>query len=273
MRTFQLAIAAVGVFAGATASAAPASGAAERAVHDFFHALAMHDVQAFTRAVVPTPRAERLISTKPLSADERETAQRRLQGLQMSQRDEFLLRGEPVKPDSKADYPVGTVGHYVVSSDGGPSVVTVVRQQDGWRVDVRWWLALMDMMNTPAPPAAGSPEYAVRGLMASLIALRRPDVQRFAMPGADMEILFAGAPSQREPSGVLDAAAMEMPLVEVGTGEFYRLPSGRVVEGSAAADRKLLVGQFGPVEIPFVLHRVKGEWRVEPEPYFALINR
>ena len=64
----------------------------------------------------------------------------------------------------------------------------------------------------------------------------------------------------REPSGVLEASAMEMPLVEVGTGEFYRLPSGRVVEGSAAADRRVFVGQFGPVEIPFVLRRVAGRY-------------
>ena len=66
---------------------------------------------------------------------------------------------------------------------------------------------------------------------------------------------------------------MEMPLVEVGPGEFYRMPSGRVVEGSASTDRKVIVGQFGPVEMPFELRRVGGEWHVEAEPYFALIER
>jgi hypothetical protein len=64
-----------------------------------------------------------------------------------------------------------------------------------------------------------------------------------------------------------------MPLVEVGAGEFHRMPSGRVVEGSTAVDRKLIVGQFGPVEMPFELRRIGGAWRVEAEPYFALINR
>ena len=86
-------------------------------------------------------------------------------------------------------------------------------------------------------------------------------------------MLFAGAPSVREPSGVLEATAMEMPLVEVAAGEFYRMPSGRIVEGSTAADRKVIVGLFGPVEMPFVLRRMGGAWRVEAEPYFALINR
>jgi hypothetical protein len=34
-----------------------------------------------------------------------------------------------------------------------------------------------------------------------------------------------------------------------------------------------MVGQFGPVEIPFVLRRVVGTWRVEAEPYFLMISR
>ena len=124
-----------------------------------------------------------------------------------------------------------------------------------------------------APPAEGSPDYAIRRLLLALIGLEREEAMRFAAPGADVNLLFAGAPSVREPSGVLEGAAMEMPLVEVGVGEFYRLPSGRIVEGSKAADRKVMVGQFGPVEIPFVLRRVDGRWRVEAEPYFLLINR
>jgi hypothetical protein len=64
-----------------------------------------------------------------------------------------------------------------------------------------------------------------------------------------------------------------MPLVEAGAGEFFRTPSGRIVEGTTAEDRKVLVGQFGPVEMPFVLRRIDNAWRVEVEPYYALINR
>ena len=77
-----------------------------------------------------------------------------------------------------------------------------------------------------------------------------------------MELLFAGAPRQREPSGVLDATVFEMPLVEIEPGEFYRTPTGKVVEGTRAADRKVLVGLFGPVEIPFVVTRADSGWRV-----------
>ena len=151
-------------------------------------------------------------------------------------------------------------------------VAVVVRDPDGWKIDLRWWLAMLEMEDAPAP-VEGSIEHTIRSLMLALIGLERQDAARFIVPDGEMDVLFDGAPSTREPSGVLEATAMEMPLVEVGVGEFYRMPSGRVVEGSSAVDRKVIVGQFGPVEAPFVLRLIDGKWRVEAEPYFAVINR
>ena len=254
------------------ADANGAIDAPERAVRDFVTALATHDTQAFARAIRPDSRASRFINPQPLTPDQRAEAARRLETLQVRRTDDVLLRGTPVKADAQGDYPVGTVAHFVASGNGGPALVTLVREPDGWKVDLRWWLALLDMADAPAP-TAGSPDHTIRSLLLALIGLDRSEVLRQAVPGADINLLFTGAPSVREPSGVLEASAMEMPLVEVGTGEFYRLPSGRVVEGSAAADRRVFVGQYGPVEIPFVLRRVAGVWRVEAEPYFVLINR
>ena len=247
---------------GVAASAATAEP--ERAVREFIRALAMHDTEAFSRAIRPDPRASRFINPQPLTPDGQAEAARRLETLQVRRSEEVLLRGRPVDEDARGDYPVGSVGRFIASGNGGPAVVTLVREADGWKVDLRWWLAMLDMANGRAP-AAGSPDYAIRGLTLALIALDRDEALRFVAPSADLGMLFAGAPSVREPSGVLEATAMEMPLVEVGSGEFYRLPSGRVVEGSTTADRKVIVGQFGPVEMPFVLRRIGGAWRVEAE--------
>ena len=244
----------------------------ERAVREFIRALAMHDAEAFGQAVRPDTRARRFLNPQPLTAEGKAEAARRLETLQVRRSDDVLLRGEPVEADGRGDYPVGSVGHFIASGNGGPALVTVVRETDGWKIDLRWWLAMLDMADA-RPPAAGSPDHAIRNLILALIALDRNEASRFVVPGAEMSVLFDGAPSVREPSGVLESAAMEMPLVEVGAGEFYRMPSGRIVEGSTAVDRKVIVGQFGPVEMPFVLRRVGGEWRVEVEPYFALINR
>ena len=200
-------------------------------------------------------------------------AERNLENLQLHSRDDFAVNGMSVDPDANGDYPVGAVGHFIAASNGGPSLVTLVRQPSGWKVDLRWWATMAEMTQAERRPAAGGPEAVIRALAAAMISLHKEEAARLVVPGSDLNLLFAYAPSQPEPSDVLAALVVEMPLVEVGPGEFYRMPTGRLVEGVASADRKVIVGQFGSVEMPFVLRRVNDEWRVEAEPYYVLFNR
>jgi hypothetical protein len=248
-------------------------GAAEAAVRTLVRALAMRDARAFQAITLPHPRAARLLNAEPLTDEGRAEAERRLESLQVRLEDDFLLRGAPVSPDVRGDYPVGTVGHAIAAGQGGPMAVRLVREAEGWKVDVRWWVAMLDAATSSAPPSQDSPDSVVRQFLLAMIALDREEALRHVVPDVSPDVLFAGAPRQREPSGVLEAAAMEMPLVQVGPGEFYRLPSGRVVEGQGTAERTVVVGQFGPVEMPFVLRQIDGRWRVEAEPYYALINQ
>ena len=64
----------------------------------------------------------------------------------------------------------------------------------------------------------------------------------------------------------------EMPLVEIGPGEFVRMPSGAVVEGVNDPVKNVLVGLYRPKELPFVVQKVGAERRVAVEPYFAVIE-
>jgi hypothetical protein len=181
-----------------------------------------------------------------------------------------MFRGQAVKADGKGDYPVGTTALFVVAHGRGPTVFTLARRPEGWKVDLRWWIAMSELASG-REPAPDSPDVAIRSLLAAMLQLERSEAARFVVPFANMDLLFDGAPRQREPSGVLDAAVFEMPLVEIEPGEFARTASGKIVEGTRAADQKVLVGQFGPIEIPFVVRRVGTGWRVEAEPFFALM--
>src|SRR3954469_5320921 len=102
------------------AGAAPRAATAgpERAVREFIRALAMHDTQAFARAIRPDPRATRFINPQALTPDGQVEAARRLETLQVSRRDDVLLRGKPVNADAQGDYPVGSVGHFIASGNG-----------------------------------------------------------------------------------------------------------------------------------------------------------
>jgi hypothetical protein len=148
-----------------------------------------------------------------------------------------------------------------------------VRREDGWKVDLRWWIAMVQMATDAADAPRDSAEFAVRSLLTALLEGDRDEVSRRTTDRRNLELLFVGGPRQPDPSGVLEATVAEMPLVEVGAGEFYDMPTGRIVEGSTTADRKVLVGWFGSIEMPFVLRRVANEWRVEAEPYLAYMNQ
>jgi hypothetical protein len=243
----------------------------ESVIRAYVLAMVSNDVAAYEKLTVPDPRRTKLTQGGRVNEEARQELRQNPEAVQMRIARPFLHQGRTVKPDARGQYPVGTTVRYSVSYRR-PMVVTLVRKDDGWKVDVRWWLAMMDLA-TNGPEREGTPGYAARRLVLSLVSLDRKAAAEFVAPGADIRLLFDGAPSQREPSGVLEASAMEMPLVEIGPGDFAELPSGRVVEGSSSADTKVLVGLFGPVEVPFVVHRAGQEWRVDAEPYFALLNR
>jgi len=231
-------------------------------------AIYANDAAAYNAVTVPDPRRARLTSGGRVNESKLRDLTEDPGSLQMRKNRPFLYQGQEAALDANGRYPIGTTALYTLAHGGSPMVARLVRQADGWKVDLRWWLAMIDLQS--APPKSGTPEYAARALSASVIAMDRKTAAKYATPGADLDLLFLGA--QREPSGVLDALAMEMPIVELGPGEFFPMRD-RIAEGSAAPDVKLLLGLFGVVEIPYVVRKVGGEWRVEPQPYFAYFNR
>lgn len=244
----------------------------EQVIRALVLAIYGNDVAGYNRVTIPHPLRSRLTEGGRVNQQKLDALKEDPEGLQINTERPPMLRGQPVEPDAKGEYPVGTTALYMVAHGGQPMVVMLARRADGWKVDLRWWIAMTEL-TSGRPPDRASPEAAVKSLLSAMLSLDRQAAARFAAPGANMDLLFLGAPRQREPSGVLDAAVFEMPLVEIEPGEFARTPSDKIVEGTRAEDRKVLVGLFGPVEIPFVLRRTNSEWRVEPEPYFLMMNR
>jgi hypothetical protein len=257
-------------FTAAVTSAQSKTDSPEAVIRAMVMAMYANDVAAYNRVTLPHPLRERLTTGGRVNQSKLDQLKEDPSSLQIKARRPPLFRGEEAKADGSGTYPVGTTALYSVAHGGGPMIVPLVRREEGWKVDLRWWIAMMELA-TGGEPAPGSPDRAIRSLLAAMLSLDRSAAARFAVPGADMSVLFDGAPRQREPSGVLDAAVFEMPLVEIAPGEFGVRANGKVVEGSAAPDRKVLVGLFGPIEIPFVVRHVEAAWRVEADPFFMLM--
>lgn len=244
----------------------------EPVIRSFVRAMYSADSVTFKRLTLPNPRIGVLTTGGKVNQEALRELNEDPGGLQIIMKRSFEYRGLAAKPDASGRYPAGTTAVYLVAHHRSPLVMVMHKQIDGWRVDPRWWIGMMELASNVVPDP-GTAAYSARSLLAALIAMDREEVLRYVVPGAESEILFAGAPSQREPSGHLDALAMEMPLVELMPGEFRTLPTGRIIEGSAAPNVRILVGLFGPVEIPFVVKLIGAGWKVEPQPYFVLINR
>lgn len=260
----------VPVSAAARTRPAAVSDDPEITIRALVKAIYANDVAAYEQLTLPDPRRARLVQGGSVNQEKLRQLKEDPSGLQMVRKQPFRYRGQPVAPDASGVFPAGTTVHYMVAHYGSPMMVTLVRKPEGWKVDLRWWLAMLDLASG-APPKPDSPEFAVRSLTAALIALDKQKAAQFVAPPVNLDALFAGAPSSREPSGHLDALVYEMGLVEIGPGEFSTMPSGHIVEGSSADDRKVLVGFFGSVEVPYVLRRVGFSWKVIAEPYFLLL--
>jgi hypothetical protein len=230
------------------------------------------DVAAYNAVTVPDPRRSVLTANARVNEEKLKELAEYPQGLQIKIQRDYLYQGKPAKPNASRVYPVGTTVLFMAAHSGGPMMVPLVRKSEGWRVDVRWWIAMTDLMRG-SEPKPGTPELAIKTLILSMLSNDRKGASRWVAKPADLDVIFQGAPRYREPSGVLEASAMEMPLVKIGPGEFYPMPSGRIVEGVTGTDVQVLVGMFGPTEIPFVVRRAGAAWTVDPEPYFALLLR
>ena len=258
--------------ASSTAIGQSVAATPESVIHALFTAIYKNDIATYNNLTIPHPRRDVLTTGGRGNPDALRELQEYPQSLQIKLERGFTFQGRPAKPDPAGKYPVGTTVLYMAAHRGGPMMVMLVERPEGWKIDLRWWIAMADLLRG-VDAREGTPEYTVRALTMALVTLDRQGAARLVAPDANLDVLFRGAPREREPSDVLEASAMEMPLVRIDPGEFFLMPSGRIVEGSKAADVQVLVGQFGPTEIPYVVRRVNGGWRVEVEPYFLLLNR
>jgi hypothetical protein len=242
----------------------------EPVIRAFYRSVLSGDVATYHRVIVVDPLADRFLPREPPAPDKAHEIAMASIDFSMRQTQPFRARGEEIGVDATGHYPVGTTARYLANFPKSLTVVTVVRKADGWKVDLRWWEALA--MLTEAGPPPGSAEYAVKMLTAALVTLNRDEAKKVIVPDGKLEVLFAGAPSAPEPSDQMISLVGEMAVVEIGPGEFVKMPSGAIVEGVNDLATRVLVGLYGPNELPFVVHKVGAAWHVAVEPYFSVIE-
>jgi hypothetical protein len=245
----------------------------EAVVKAFLRAAYAHDAAQFNNLVLQRSASSVLLSGEPVAKERLEEIETQIGSLRLRQRQPFRYLGKMVERGPEGAYPDGTTTRYDAAFEGNLIVISLVKKGSRWLVDARWWLKLREMSLRAEKDKPEEKELLIKSFLLNLLRLNRQAVSASLVPGADISVVFEGAPSVPEPSDVLPSLAMEMPLVEAESEEVYPLLSGKLVKKSASGEETVMVGLFGPFEIVFLLRRVKTEWRIVPEPYYRIINR
>src|SRR6476659_7605816 len=153
----------LGAATASVSAAPPGVDSPEPVIRAFYSALLKGDADGYHKAIVEDPRAERFLMKAPPDADKAREVDMESQTFTMRQLQPFRLKGKEATP-ADGKYPVGTTTRYLASSPASLTVISVVRAADGWKVDMRWWDAIADLMQKDVQN--GTPEYAVKSLMA-----------------------------------------------------------------------------------------------------------
>ena len=135
----------LGAAAAPVSAAPPAVDSPEPVIRAFYRALLKGDAAGYHAAIVEDPRAERFLMKEPPDADKAREVDMESQTFTMRQLQPFRLKGKETTP-ADGKYPVGTTTRYLANFPSSLTVISVVRAADGWKVDMRWWDAIADLM-------------------------------------------------------------------------------------------------------------------------------
>src|SRR4030095_17001607 len=113
----------------------------------------------FAATTVPNANSSQLLGTQTLPPARLKEVADATSQLRLQQLQPFTYRGTVATASTDGAYPAGTITRYLTSYRGVPMVISMVRDSNSWKVDTRWWLAMIDVARSPRP-AAGSPEFA-----------------------------------------------------------------------------------------------------------------
>src|SRR5262249_8519517 len=110
----------------------------ETAIKSLIYAIYSKDVASLQKCIVHEPRSNDLLqSTKQLNPAELKKLRAEVDAMDLRQVSPFTSDGHEVRPK----YPLGTKTTYMSQFRGILLVIPVVNTPNGWKVDVRFWLA------------------------------------------------------------------------------------------------------------------------------------
>jgi hypothetical protein len=246
------------------------SGDPERSLRDFMYALYANDTIDYQKHIVPHPGSTDLIGSQTFTAEQLTKLRSQIADLVLEQTSPFTLNGQPLGA-STPPFPLGTKTMYFTEFRGMMLAIPMLYTEEGWKTDVRFWLAMMKQQETE--PKMSDPEMVAKRFLFHILAKEPEALNELASSQIQAEQYTS---ENHLPRGDLDqilSLCIEMPIVKAREGEGVLLPSGDFVSETGDPDSLVLIGLMGPVEVPFLLKRVNSEWKVVPQMYFEMLRK
>ena len=263
-------IALVALFSGGGLAAAQLADEPEQALRDFMYALYANDTADFQKRILPEPDSGVLIGRQTFTPEQLDKLRKDINALQLRQMSPPSLDGVPL-PGSSDPLPIGTKIIYLTQFRGVVVAAPMQRSENGWKVDVRFWLAMRKQLE--ARPQRTDPEMMAKGFLFHVLAKKPEALNEFTSHSVNGEDYTS---ANNLPPGDLDhilSLCVEMPIVRARTGERVLLPSGEVAVGSDQDESLVLIGLMGSTEVPFLMRRVGAGWKVVPQKYFEMLRK
>jgi hypothetical protein len=244
-----------------------ASQAPEDTLRRFLIALYSNDGPTYQSLILATEGSNELLGTDKPNSERLTELRTEAAATELRESSPFTLNGAPVVGP---DYPIGTKVSYMTSFQGVLIAAPLKNTDSGWKVNVRYWVEMRRMHSVKLDkddPRLIAKIFLFYQLDSKLDKLNEFSSQPLTQDNAGMP----GWP----PGGDLDvilSSVGEMPVVKAQPGETFLLPSGEMVTATSSNNEALYVGMYGPVEVPFLLKKIKGNWKVMPQPYYSMLH-
>ena len=252
----------------ALAAPARADDEPKRVAHTALMALLRGDAAAFTRVTLPTEGVDALLRSMTPTPDRKAQVEEQLERVRLSSQMPPLFPGEPIEDERRA--PAGTRIVYVTQLGGALVPVVVVKTEKGWLVEPRYWVA--ERRQATSTPDMAAPETVAKRFLFHIVNDDADELKALSAQPETVDDLTRNNSMAGADRGHVAALCMEMPATRARTGEKVRLPAGTVVAATDGSDEAIVVALLGSVEVPFMLKRVKGQWKVVPQPYFEWLR-
>jgi hypothetical protein len=252
----------------ALAMPARAADDRKRVAHDALVALVHGDETAFAKVTLPAEGVDGLLRSMTPPPDRKAQVEEQLERVNLSSQLPALFQGEPVEDERRA--PVGARIVYITQLGGALVPVVVVKTDKGWLVEPRYWVA--ERQQAASKPEMTAPTTVAKRFLFHIVNDDTDELAKLSTEPERAAVLTQNNSMAGADRGHVAMLCMEMPATRARAGEAVRLPAGTVVTATDSADEAIVVALLGSVEVPFMLKRVKGRWKVVPQPYFEWLR-